>query len=132
MKVVADTNVILRLLVRDDERQTRLAVKTLKEAESVALPLVALCEAVWVMGRTYGLPHTEIAAKLRDLIAIPTADYDALAVEAGLAILDAGGDFADGVIAASGAVLGGDTFVSFDRRAVKLLAETGQATRLLA
>jgi predicted nucleic-acid-binding protein len=53
------------------------------------------------------------------------------AVGAGLAILDAGGDFADGVIAYEGQGLGGETFVSFDKKAVKLLAEQGHQTRLL-
>jgi predicted nucleic-acid-binding protein len=44
-------------------------------------------------------------------------------------MLDAGGDFADGVIAHHGHLLGGDTFVSFDRRAVDLLASQGKAAR---
>jgi len=39
-------------------------------------------------------------------------------------MLDAGGDFADGVIAHEGAWLGG-TFVSFDRQAVTLLQAQG-------
>ncbi len=53
------------------------------------------------------------------------------AAEAGLAILDAGGDFADGVIAYEGVWLGGEVFVSFDKRAVKLLDTQGAAARLL-
>ncbi len=40
------------------------------------------------------------------------------ATEADLAHLDAGGDFADGVVALEGASLGADTFVSFDKSAV--------------
>lgn len=43
------------------------------------------------------------------------------AVEAGMAVLDAGGDFADGVIAFKGRWLGGETFVSYDRAVVALL-----------
>jgi predicted nucleic-acid-binding protein len=43
------------------------------------------------------------------------------AVEAGLALMDAGGDFADGIIAYEGSWLGADMFVSFDKTAVKLL-----------
>jgi len=42
------------------------------------------------------------------------------AAEAGLSLLEAGGDFADGVIAYEGRWLGADTFVSFDKKAVKL------------
>lgn len=53
------------------------------------------------------------------------------AVEAGLSILEAGGDFADGVIAYEGIWLGGETFVSFDKHAVKLLTEKGNAAQLL-
>ena len=45
--------------------------------------------------------------------------------------VEAGGDFADGVIAHEGRWLGGETFVSFDRQAVKLLAAQGEAVKLL-
>jgi predicted nucleic-acid-binding protein len=53
------------------------------------------------------------------------------AVEAGLAFLDAGGDFADGAIAYEGSWLGADTFVSFDTQAVKLMNAQGRSARLL-
>jgi predicted nucleic-acid-binding protein len=53
------------------------------------------------------------------------------AVEAGMAMLNVGGDFADGVIAYEGNWLGADTFVSFDKRAVKLLETQGKSARLL-
>jgi predicted nucleic-acid-binding protein len=42
--------------------------------------------------------------------------------------MERGGDFADGVVAFHGSLLGGHTFVSFDKRAVKLItAQGGQA-----
>ena len=46
-------------------------------------------------------------------------------------MLDAGGDFADGVIAYEGQWLGAETFVSFDRKAVEMLKAQGVAARLL-
>lgn len=46
-------------------------------------------------------------------------------------MLEAGGDFADGAIAYEGRWLGGETFVSFDRKAVSLLMAQGQSARLL-
>jgi hypothetical protein len=49
-----------------------------------------------------------------------------------LVLLDAGGDFADGVIAFEGRRLGGEVFASFDRNAVRLVAAAGGETRLLA
>ena len=48
-----------------------------------------------------------------------------------VALLEAGGDFADGVIAYEGRWLGADCFVSFDKQAVALLAAQGHAARLL-
>lgn len=56
---------------------------------------------------------------------------DRPAVEAGLTIMAAGGDFADGVIAFDGRRLGGEIFASFDRRATSLVAEQGQAVHFL-
>jgi predicted nucleic-acid-binding protein len=53
-------------------------------------------------------------------------------VEAGLALLKAGGDFADGLIAYEGSWLGGEAFVSFDKRAVALIKRQGQEARVLA
>jgi len=52
-------------------------------------------------------------------------------VDAGLSMLKAGGDFADGLIAYEGNWLGGDTFVSFDKQAVSLLSPQGKQARLL-
>ena len=50
---------------------------------------------------------------------------------AGLAVLNDGGDFADGLIAYEGNWLGGETFVSFDKKAVSLVVKQGQQARLL-
>ena len=48
-----------------------------------------------------------------------------------MSLLEAGGDFADGVIAYEGNWLGAETFVSFDKKAVALLGTLGQSARLL-
>ena len=52
------------------------------------------------------------------------------AVEAGLSVLDAGGDFADGIIAYEGNWLGGEEFVSFDSKAVSGLQSLRQSCPL--
>jgi predicted nucleic-acid-binding protein len=46
--------------------------------------------------------------------------------------MDAGGDFADGVIAYEGRCFGGETFVSFDKKAVSAIIKQGHQARLLA
>ena len=52
------------------------------------------------------------------------------AVEAGLQVLNAGGDFADGVIAYEGEFLGADRLVSFDKKAVSVLQSLGRKAEL--
>jgi predicted nucleic-acid-binding protein len=53
MKMTADTNVLVRALAGDDERQGKIARAELKKAELVALALPALCELVWVLSQGY-------------------------------------------------------------------------------
>ena len=104
----------------------------LANADMVALALPALCELVWVLSRGYKIPASEIAQTIRRLIDAATVAVNRPAVEAGLALLEAGGDFADGVIAYEGNWLGAEVFVSFDKKAVELLQAQGQSSRLLA
>lgn len=61
----------------------------------------------------------------------PLLETPRQAVEAGLAVLEAGGDFADGVIAHEGNWLGADAFVTFDKKAVALLKAQNILARLL-
>ena len=85
------------------------------------------CEFAWVLKRAYARSAAEIAAAIEALTNIDVIATDVPAVEAGLAALRAGGDFADGVIAHQGEALGGTVFASFDRRAVSRLRDTGVA-----
>ena len=129
--MTADTNVLVRAATGDDARQSRVARDELARAEMVALTLPTLCELAWVLSRGYKIPADEISAGLRRLIDSANVVVNRPAAEAGLAHLDAGGDFADGVIAFEGASLGADTFVSFDRSAVKLALAQGMSAKLL-
>jgi predicted nucleic-acid-binding protein len=132
VRIIADTNVLVRAVLGDDPPQARLAANPLISADIVAVPLPVLCEFVWVLLRRYGRSADEIAASIRDLADSVNVHLDRPAVDAGLAILEAGGDFADGVIAFEGRRLGGPVFASFDRRAVELIAATGGETQLLS
>jgi predicted nucleic-acid-binding protein len=132
VKLTADTNVLVRAITGDDAVQSKLAQAELANADLVALALPALCELVWVLSRGYKIPAPDIAAAIRRLIDAATVAVNRPAVEAGLALLEAGGDFADGVIAYAGHWLGAETFVSFDTKAVELIAAQGQAACLLA
>lgn len=131
MKVAVDTNVLVRAVVCDDPVQASVAAKILTDAELIAVATPCLCEFVWVLLRVYGFQTSDAATAIRALLASASVEVNRPAAEAGLAVLEAGGDFADGVIAYEGNWLGGKTFVSFDKKAVALLTAQGQSARLL-
>ena len=131
MKVTLDTNVLVRLATQDDPAQAALALSVLQKATLIAVPTPALCELVWVLLRGYRYTPTQVAHALRSLLQVREVVCNTPAVQAGLALLENGGDFADGVIAYEGNWLGGETFVSFDKKAVALLTAQGHSARLL-
>jgi predicted nucleic-acid-binding protein len=131
MKITADTNILVRALTGDDERQSKAAQAELTKADVVAIAIPALCELVWVLSQGYKVPTVEIADAIRRLVGSANVVTNRPAVAAGLAMLEAGGDFADGVIAYEGAWLGAEMFVSFDRKAVRLMETQGVSARLL-
>jgi predicted nucleic-acid-binding protein len=132
MKITADTNVLLRAAVQDDPDQARQAAKLLQQAELVAVPVPVFCEFVWVLRRGYKVSTAEISDAVRRLIKSANVVVNRPAIEAGLSVLDAGGDFADGVIAYEGDWLGAEEFVSFDSKAVSILRSQGGRARLLS
>lgn len=125
MRITADTNLLVRALTRDDVEQATLAEAALGKAEAVALSLPMLCELVWVLRRGYRLPTNEVAAMLRDLLDQEVVVANRAAAAAGLAHLEAGGDFADGVIAHEGRAFGGAVFVTFDDGAAAIERRQG-------
>jgi len=132
VKIAVDTNVLARAVLLDDAEQGRAAAELLKAASLIAISLPCLCELVWILRRGAKLPKEDVAATIRDLLAAGNVVMNRPAVEAGLAILEAGGEFADGVMAYDGRWRGGETFVSFDKQAVERVAPHGQGARLLA
>jgi predicted nucleic-acid-binding protein len=131
MKITADTNLLVRAVTGDNEQQSKAAQTALKKAELVAISISALCELAWVLAHGYKVPSALVAEAIRRLLNGVNVVVNRPAAEAGLALLDAGGDFADGVIAYEGNWLGANTFVSFDKKAVKLIEAQGRSARLL-
>ena len=132
MKITADTNVLVRAVTEDHVEQSRAAQVALRKADVIAISIPALCELVWVLSQGYKVRAPDIAATIRALINGANVVVNRPVAEAGIAMLDAGGDFADGAIGYEGNWLGADTFVSFDRKAVKLMVAQGESARLLS
>jgi len=123
--------VLLRITLVDDREQAAAAAEGLKQADVIAITLPTLCEFSWTLRRAYRKTPAQVASAIRHWAAIEIVDMEHAAVEAGLRVLDSGGDFADGVIAFEGRRLGGEIFLTFDRKAASLLEQLGQSTRLL-
>jgi predicted nucleic-acid-binding protein len=69
-----DTNVLVRLLVQDDRRQSSKANRYIEEAaaggESCFLNTIVLCETVWVLESAYGYPKAMIVEALEKIVSI--------------------------------------------------------------
>ena len=96
------------------------------------ITLPTLCEIVWVLKTSYRRSKRDIAVALDGILAAEKIVVDRAAVEAGLNLLRAGGDFADGVIAHEGRRLGAEVFATFDRDAAARLERNGFKTLALA
>lgn len=62
-----DTNVLVRYVMQDDPKQSRLATKLIESLGSEApgfVPLVAVVELVWVLSSSYRLSRVQVAETL--------------------------------------------------------------------
>lgn len=121
----------LRAVLNNDPGQSAAARALLKDASLIAVALPCLCELVWVPRRGAKRSRDGVATAVRRLMNAGNVVMNRPAVELGPAVFEAGGDFADGVIAYEGAWLGGEALVSFDAEAVARIAGLGGAARVL-
>lgn len=116
-----DTNVVVRLLVRDDEEQYQRAAQRLREITAGAgvwLPSVVLAEVVWVLRVAYKFDRATAAAALRRLIATDGVHVEEQAAASlALAAFEAGSaDFSDYLILESARRAGALPLHTFDER----------------
>lgn len=123
-----DTNVLVRFLVTDDEKQSRKATKLIEGAvergEQLFISDIVMCETVWVLSSAYKFERAEIVEALAELVRARNVEFastDRLA-RALDAYRSGGGDFADYLIREHAQAAGADTVATFDRA---LLAERG-------
>jgi predicted nucleic-acid-binding protein len=127
MKIITDTNILIRFLVNDDEKQFKIVSKLLNDAEAIIIPTHVFCELVWVLSVGYKLKSEIISEKIKGLLQSHKVVVKEDEAEAGLRMMELGGDFADGVnaYAGQGMARGQAVFASFDKQAVRLLADQG-------
>ncbi len=118
--IAVDTNVLLRYIVRDNDKQGKLAddfFKSRTVGDTAFVSLIVLAELSWVLRRQYGFTRTQINSLISNLL-----ETDVLTVEnetqlaaqydpTGLAKVD----LADWLIAFSGNLHGCDKTITFDK-----------------
>lgn len=116
-----DTNVLVRYLVRDDEKQAQKAsaciAKIIAADKSCFLSHIVLCELVWVLESAYGYDKKEIAGVLEKILATKQFEIEMkdLVHQAVHDYTTGAGDLADYLIGRNNHNEGCDTTYTFDR-----------------
>ena len=124
--IAVDTNVIVRFLVRDDERQAKAVYRRLKRAEAnrerLFIPLAVVLETIWVLESAYEKSRAEVLDAIQDMRRMSVFEFEK--DEAIERVLTDGrrckADMADILIAHSARSCGCDGGITFDKNAAKL------------
>jgi predicted nucleic-acid-binding protein len=119
-----DTNVLIRYLVQDEPLQGRKAAAFITKECSADSPglinRIVLCEVVWVLETAYRYARSQVAQALDRILRTSQFEIeDHQDAWSALREYQAGGDFADALIAAVNRRLGCDYTVTFDRGAAR-------------
>jgi len=68
MAKLVDTNLIIRFLLNDNQKQADAAKKLFSSSEKLYLTDLVLAEIVWVLTSVYNFPKVDIAQKLQNLL----------------------------------------------------------------
>lgn len=115
--ISVDTNILARLLLKDDPKQHRETKSLLESDEEVYVPITVLLELAWVL-KVRDSTRQEILAALRGIVDLPQVrPQHPDAVRRAFAWIEGGMDIADALhIALSERVT---QFVSFDQGLAK-------------
>lgn len=111
--IAVDTNVLARLLLRDQEAQYAAAVALFSKRQDYTAPPTVMLELVWVL-QTRGHARRDIVEGLRLLMGLPNfRPMQAEALSLALDWFEAGMDFADALHLALSS--GAKAMMSFDK-----------------
>ena len=112
--IAIDTNILVRLLTRDDRVQAKRAV-ALFEREEIYVAKTVLLETEWVLRYCYKLNRPVILNALKSALGLSQVTVeDSPSVAEALALFESGMDFADALHLASSSAAA--QFATFDER----------------
>lgn len=120
-----DTNVLVRLLIRDDAAQLKRAEKLVRR-ECIAsdpgwVSVIVLCELVWVLEVAYAYKRSDIQSVVEHLLKTPIfrVEDEVVVSKALKSWAGCNCDLADMLIAERNLIEGCKTTYTFDRKAAK-------------
>lgn len=114
--IALDTNVLARLLLKDEAKQHAAAERLISQSRDYAVPVTVAMELVWIL-ESSGRSTQEVAAAISALIAQPNIHVQhADAVAAATAHYRAGADFADALHHALCPAPAHTAFATFDKQ----------------
>lgn len=79
MKAI-DTNILVRFITKDDDKQAHLVYQLFKQTEEVNgklfVPLLVVLEVIWVFESSYNVSNVDILEILSDLLAMPILQFE--------------------------------------------------------
>jgi len=118
-----DTNVLVRFLVADDEKQARIVRNLFKQAETnqqiLFVPLLVTLEMVWVLESVYDIPRDNILDTFQKLLLMPILSFDGqVALQNAIQSAKNGSeDLPDLLIAHAAVQSGCSSVLTFDKKA---------------
>lgn len=123
--IALDTNILVRFLVRDDEKQAQIVYARFKQAESahesLFVPLLVVLETIWVLESAYDKSREEILDSFEELKSMAILEFEKVHVLQSL--LSEGqksnADLSDLLIALTAQSCGCSGGLTFDKKASK-------------
>ena len=115
--IAVDTNILVRLLTKDDPGQAKRAAKIM-ESDDILIPKTVMLETEWVLRHAYGIDKDAIMKGFQKMMGLPNVRVeDQQTVFQAISWYESGLDFADALHLASS--IKADKFVTFDDAFIK-------------
>ncbi|MBW2590741.1 MAG: type II toxin-antitoxin system VapC family toxin [Deltaproteobacteria bacterium] len=114
--ISVDTNIIIRLLTKDDKPQYKKTFSLFKK-ENIFIPTTVVLETEWVLRYAYNFTSSNIINAFRSLFGLPNVELeDTIEIARALEWNEQGMDFADALHLAKSK--GTDKFITFDKKLI--------------